>query len=84
MAPAVKHVMIQVRNVPANVHRTLKARAAMAGMTLSDYLLAELKQFAEQPTFEELRARIRAMPRVKTTLTAAQIIREIRDAADGR
>ena len=41
--------MIQLRNVPDALHRSLKARAAMAGMSLSDYLLAEIKEIAERP-----------------------------------
>ena len=47
--------MIQVRNVPDTVHRTLKARAAMAGMSLSDFLLSEIRQMAERPSMGELR-----------------------------
>ena len=50
--------MIQLRNVPDALHRTLKARAAMAGMSLSDYLLAEIKEIAERPTLTEFRARL--------------------------
>jgi plasmid stability protein len=50
--------MIQVRNVPDGIHRKLKARAAMAGMSLSDYLLAELRQMTERPTLDEMRARL--------------------------
>jgi len=46
-------VMVQIRNVPDALHRTLKARAALAGMSLSDYLLAELRQLAERPSLEE-------------------------------
>ena len=47
------NVMIQIRNVPAKVHRILKARAALAGMSLSDYVLADLKESVELPTQEE-------------------------------
>ena len=43
-------VMIQVRHVPDALHRRLKARAALAGMALSDYLLLELRSVAERPT----------------------------------
>ncbi len=50
--------MIQLRNVPDALHRGLKARAAMAGMSLSDYLLAEIKEIAERPTLAELRERL--------------------------
>jgi len=52
--------MIQVRNVPDSLHRALKARAAMAGMSLSDYLLAEIREIAEKPTLVELRERLHA------------------------
>jgi len=54
--------MIQIRNVPEALRRRLKARAAMAGMSLSDYLLAEIRRVAERPTLDELRARLAASP----------------------
>jgi plasmid stability protein len=72
--------MIQVRNVPDIVHRTLKARAAMAGLSLSDYLLAELRRFAERPTMEELRERLHRRESVKPKVPAYKAIREERDA----
>ena len=50
--------MIQIRHVPDELHRQLKARAAQAGMSLSDYLLNEMRKIAEQPTWEEFRARL--------------------------
>ena len=50
--------MIQIRNVPDSIHRTLKSRAALAGMSLSDYLLKELRLIAERPTMEEMRRRL--------------------------
>lgn len=49
------HTHLQVRNVPDAVHRTLKARAALAGMSLSDYLRVELERLAEVPSMEEFR-----------------------------
>ena len=52
--------MIQIRNVPDELHRTLKSRAALSGMSLSDYLLAEMRHVAERPTRAELLARLRA------------------------
>jgi plasmid stability protein len=55
--------MIQIRNVPDEIHRRLKARAALAGMSLSEYLLRELERSLERPTREELLARLRALPR---------------------
>jgi len=51
--------MIQIRNVPDVLHRRLKARAAMAGMTLSDFLLMEIRKVAEKPTPEEMLERLR-------------------------
>jgi plasmid stability protein len=72
--------MIQVRNVPDAIHRTLKARAAMAGVSLSDYLLAELREIAERPTLEEMRERLRRYERVTLSTPAAQVIREARDS----
>ena len=53
---------IQIRNVPDDVHRTLKARAAKQGMSLSEYLLAEIVQLAELPTLEELTQRVERRP----------------------
>ena len=50
--------MIQIRNVPDHVQRKLKARAALAGMALSDYLLAEVRILAERPTVTELLERV--------------------------
>ena len=70
--------MIQLRNVPDGVHRTLKARAALAGMSLSDYLIAELRQMAARPTLTELRDRVQRRERV-TRVSAAAVIREQRD-----
>ena len=45
--------LIQIRHVPEELHRELKARAARAGMTLSDYLLEELRALAVRPTIRE-------------------------------
>jgi plasmid stability protein len=50
--------MVQLRHVPDDLHRKLKARAAMEGMSLSDYLLREVRQIAERPTMAELRQRL--------------------------
>jgi antitoxin FitA len=52
--------LIQIRDVPDDVHRTLKARAAARGTSLSDYLLSELMRVARTPTPEELDERIRS------------------------
>jgi hypothetical protein len=50
--------MIQLRHVPDALHRQLKARAAMSGLPLSDYLIREVRKIAEQPTLEEMRERL--------------------------
>ena len=72
--------MIQLRNVPDALHRRLKARAAMAGMSLSDYLLGEIKELAERPTLEELRERLHQRKPVAAQLDTARIVREEREA----
>ena len=51
--------LIQIRNVPDDVHRTLKSRAAAEGTSLSDYVLREVTRVARMPTPDELDARIR-------------------------
>jgi plasmid stability protein len=72
--------MIQLRNVPDTLHRSLKARAALAGMSLSDYLLAEIREIAERPTLDELRERMERRERVNLPVSAAAIVRAERDA----
>ena len=72
--------IIQVRNVPDALHRQLKARAAMAGMSLSGYLLAELKEIAARPTLAEMRARLSRRSPVGEDLDTARLVREERDA----
>jgi plasmid stability protein len=72
--------MIQLRNVPDALHRTLKIRAAMAGMSLSDYLLAEIRQVAERPTLGELRERLHRRAPVAAPLSAARAVRAEREA----
>lgn len=71
--------MIQLRNVPSDLHKLLKSRAALAGQSLSDYLLTEIQRQAQYPTVEELRRRFQARIRVHPTVSPAQMIREERD-----
>ena len=71
--------MIQLRNVPDGLHRSLKARAAMAGMSLSDYLLAEIKEIAEKPTLSELRDRLHKRKPVSSQIDTALLVREERE-----
>jgi len=72
--------MIQIRNVPDSIHRTLKSRAALAGVSLSDYLLAEVRQIAERPTLQEMCERLRTRGSVNLPVSAAEIIRAERDS----
>jgi plasmid stability protein len=72
--------MIQIRHVPDNLHKRLKARAAMAGMTLSDYLRQELERSADQLTSMEVRDRLAALPRHAVRESPAAAIRKERDA----
>jgi hypothetical protein len=72
--------MIQVRNVPDDVHRKIKVKAAMSGMSLSDYLLREITYLAEQPTREEWEERLSRLPSVASPEEIVDMIRAHRDA----
>jgi antitoxin FitA len=72
--------MIQLRNVPEALHRQLKARAAMAGLSLSDFLIREARKVAEQPTPEEMAERLRHREPYRGKLSPTQVLREERDA----
>ena len=74
--------MIQIRNVPDALHRTLKVRAAQAGMTLSDYLLSEIERVAEKPTLAEMMERLRSREPVELDEPPDVTIRRFRDADD--
>jgi antitoxin FitA len=75
---------IQICNVPDDLHRKLKARAAREGMTLSDYLSSEVEQIAEKPTLRELMERLRQRESVELDEPPESIIRRMRDAVDSR
>lgn len=73
--------MIQVRNVPDDVHRALKIRAAAAGMSLSDYVKRDLEAATAQPTLEEIDVRVSARGRSAVRAeTVVSALREVRDA----
>jgi plasmid stability protein len=67
--------MIQLRHVPDNVHRKLKARAALEGRSLSDYLLEEVRRVADRPTLAELRSRLAQRAPVVTRVPPAKAVR---------
>ena len=71
--------MIQIRNVPDELHGELKSRAALEGLSLSDYLLREVQRLAELPSPAELRARLEQRPRVRTRISPARAVRAERD-----
>jgi antitoxin FitA len=71
--------MIQLRHVPDSLHRQLKARAALAGMSLSDYLVREARKLAERPTMEEIRTRLAALKPVHLSTSPTKLLREERD-----
>jgi antitoxin FitA len=71
--------MIQLRHVPDAVHRQIKIRAAAAGMSLSDYLVREVRKLAERPTIEEIRARLAALPPVHLKMSPTKVVRQERD-----
>jgi antitoxin FitA len=76
--------MIQIRNVPDELHRTLKVRAAQMGMTLSDYLLSEIEQVAAKPTMKEWLERAARLQPVEVDEPPEVTIRRMRDADDPR
>lgn len=72
--------MIQIRNVPDALHRKLKSRAALAGMSLSDYLLHQIRTVADQPTIEEMRTRLERLSPVSVTIDPVRAVRAERDS----
>ena len=83
--PHVLHVtympkMVQIRNVPDALHAKLRTRAAVAGMSLSDYLQGELARMADQLSVVELRQRLDALEPVLVSERAADVLRHERDA----
>ncbi len=72
--------MVQIRNVPPEVHRRLKARAAIEGLSMSDYVLREIRKALEHPTRQEVLDRLRARPARQLRRSAAEVIRAERDS----
>lgn len=72
--------MIQLRHVPDALHRQLKARAALSGLPLSDYLIREVRKFAEQPTPEEMRERLRQRDPYRGNISPTDAVRAERDS----
>ena len=72
--------MIQIRNVPDDLHRRAKARAALEGVTLSEFAMRALRREVEQPTLEEVARRVRELGPVYGAPEAAKLIRKERDS----
>ncbi|MGE0455698.1 MAG: hypothetical protein AB7Q30_19350 [Vicinamibacteria bacterium] len=72
--------MVQIRNVPTELHRRLKARAAIEGMSMSDYVMRELRKALDRPTRQEVLDRLRAQPVRRLARRVADVIRAERDA----
>ncbi len=72
--------MVQIRNVAPEFHRRLKARAAIEGMSMSDYIMREVRKALERPTRHEVLERLRTRPVRRLTRSAADVIRAEREA----
>ncbi|HEY2465222.1 MAG TPA: hypothetical protein VGI32_14280 [Steroidobacteraceae bacterium] len=72
--------MIQLRHVPDALHRQLKARAALSGLPLSDYLIREVRKIAEQPTAEEMRDRLLQRSSFRGKISPTELVRAERDS----
>jgi plasmid stability protein len=66
--------MVQIRNVPDELHRKLKSRAALAGMSISEYLLREIQRSLERPTREELLQRLQSREPVELRESVAEAL----------
>ena len=71
--------MVQIRNVPADLHRRLKGRSAIEGMSMSDYVLRELRKALDRPTRQEVLERLSSRPVRKLRRSAAQVVRQERE-----
>ncbi len=72
--------MIQLRNVPDKLHRKLKARAAIEGRSLSEYLLSHIREFAERPTLVEMHDRLHNREPVAVDVSPADLLRQERQS----
>ena len=70
--------MLQIRNVPDEIHRRLKSRAALAGMSMSDYVLREIEVVLSRPTRDEVFARIAELPPIELDPPPSELLREER------
>jgi len=72
--------MVQIRNVPVETHRLLKSRAAIEGLSMSDFILREIRKALDRPTRQEVLDRLRAQPVRRLRRSAAAVVRFERDS----
>ena len=72
--------MVQIRNVPTELHRKLKARAAIEGLSMSEFVMRELLKALDRPTRQEILDRLKARPVRRLRRPAAEVIRDEREA----
>ncbi len=72
--------MIRIRNVPESLHRRLKGRAAIEGVSMSHYVLREIERALERPSRRELIGAIRSRPEVVLDRSPTDVLREERDS----
>ena len=75
-------VLVQIRDVPEEVHRRLKARAAASGESLSEHLRGILERSASRPSVGELVGRIEARGRVRLGEPSEVTVRRLRDGLE--
>ncbi len=73
------HTMVQIRSVPKDLHRRLKARAATEGVSMSSYVLREISKSLDRPTRQEILERLHGRPLRRLKRPAAEVIRAERD-----
>jgi plasmid stability protein len=71
--------MVQIRSVPQSLHRRLKARAALEGVSMSSYVLREIQKSLDRPTRQEILERLQARPVRQLKRSAAALIRAERE-----
>lgn len=72
--------MLQIRNIPAEVHRQLKMRAAEEGMSMSDFVMREVDRALKIPSRHEMMERLRTLPRRQLRTSPTEWVRRERDA----
>jgi len=74
--------LVQIRDVPDDVHAILKSRAALSGVSLSEYLRTVLERAASRPTPAELSARIRLRGTATGLESSEVVVRRLRDEGE--